>query len=41
MFIATLRSHSINGKAPPTMLHSPTSLPYMGATPEVNSIFFF
>ncbi|VVC45122.1 RNA recognition motif domain [Cinara cedri] len=30
-----LRSHLLNSKkVPPTMLHSPTSLPYMGGTPE-------
>lgn len=34
--LAKLRSHLLNSnKVQPTMLHSPTSLPYMGATPEV------
>ncbi|KAL5237531.1 hypothetical protein ACI65C_004941 [Semiaphis heraclei] len=31
---STVRSHLINSKATPTMLHSPTSLSYMGTTPE-------
>lgn len=30
-----MRTHVLNGKVQPTMLHSPTNLPFMGATPEV------
>ncbi|XP_050435252.1 ribonucleoprotein PTB-binding 2-like [Adelges cooleyi] len=30
----SLRSHLMGGKVPPTMLHSPSSLPYMSSNPE-------
>ncbi|XP_050527162.1 ribonucleoprotein PTB-binding 1-like [Daktulosphaira vitifoliae] len=31
---SSLRSHLLSGKVPPAMLHSPTSLPFIGSAPE-------